>query len=108
MFVGKIPDLTGLRNDTLVQVLRKIINAVDGNLALGDNLQAAVFENFLFGKSANVYTFKHNLGVIPTKFLILNKDNFGDFKKGNVTWTPVSASLQCSIDGVRATVAFLP
>ncbi len=56
------------------------------------------------GTANTEFTVRHDLGRIPTKFAVVNKDKAGDVYKGSTAWTKEAIYLKCSVASVALTL----
>lgn len=104
--------------DNVVDVLQDIYKLIRANVTFGDMTVGDEGQN-IAGTPVLVtshvtpdteFTVTHNLNVIPTGFLVLNKDKAGDFygtPTSGTDWTITKIFIKCNVASVTAQLFIL-
>ena len=104
MRAGRGGILTGLDDGDVASTFRRAIGLLDGNIRFDKNLRTKTIAGIVFASTSIVYPIEHNLGFVPTGFLVIDKDKYADFKRGAVEWTNKTIYVQCNTANTRATI----
>jgi hypothetical protein len=97
----------GMSSRELVDLLSKIIKALNGGIEFGTfntgavNINGAWVTGITPGVINTDFSLTHNLGRIPTGWLLVWKDGYVDFKIGGGAWTSKQIFLQASVAAVN-------
>jgi hypothetical protein len=104
MKIGRLTQLNSIKDDAISGFLKRIIDAVDGNLNLEDNVAGRLFKRVQF-KSANVDVgLQHNLGRNLQYWIVLRADSYALFRSGRLAATDKVTYLQCNTAGTIADI----
>jgi hypothetical protein len=80
------------------------ITGLIGGTATPGNIDAAHAQVVSPGAPATDFAVTHNLGRVPTGFIVVNKDQNANIWRGTVAWTTTTITLQASLATVTMTV----
>lgn len=107
MKIGRTVDMNAIADYKIANALKQILRVVDGQLSVGDNIAGVIVRRVFFVQANFDLPVEHNAGRVLSDFIILNKDKFADFKKGNVSATQTRTYIQCDTAGTTADILFL-
>lgn len=73
-----------------------VVKIVNGGLDLLTNNKGFTFTGATPGVANTEFTITHNLGYIPTGFLVVSIDQAAIVYKGVTAWTATAISLKCN------------
>ena len=71
--IGRQSETNGIGDYKVANLLRNIMDMVDGRLTIDANIQGKIIRNFYFEKADFDYPIVHNLGRVINDYVILNQ-----------------------------------
>jgi hypothetical protein len=90
------------------KIWQQAAKAVNGNISFGNSTSGSAN---IAGKwipfttvTGSDIILTHNLGYLPTGYIVMSKSGFCDFHDGTTPWTITTISIQASVAGVTGWV----
>lgn len=94
--------------ETSKDFMDNVHKALSGNLTLSENVRGAALSGIITNATANTeFAVEHNLGVIPTGYIVTKKSAAGDIYTGSTAWTTTQIYLKCSTAAITIDLQIL-